>query len=177
MGLPDTKFMYEEKDYSIYAYKGYLKVVVNGKGKIKKAFLIYGENANEITDGNINTTEVKNIRNNQFEIGRNLNFQTQNINEFKRFYLVINDKKDNKKSIFCIAINLNSINPNQIIQFTDGRAFVNQKSIDTVENIKYEARSRDEIRAMVYGAYDSYIAKNKKVILEDIEKIEKMSLE
>lgn len=173
---PNTEFVYEQKDFTIYTYKGRLDFWLEGKGKIKKAYLIYGESSNEITAGDVYTMEIQQIKSNQFKTGRNINFQTYNFNTIKTMYLVAIDKKDNKKNIYCIAIKLNTIEPSQIIEFVDGGTKMSYKKMEVTGNIEFEVSTKNEIQNMVNNDQKFLLSGFKQEILNDIEKIEAMNL-
>lgn len=158
-----------------YYYEGILQVTFEGRGKIESAYFLYSDSDddNDITSGNVYTADVKRRHFNQFIIEHRINIRTKDRERYKHIYLVVIDKKTKEKSVYCLALKMNSMKFSSALQV--GPQEEVEENIET--EFQYESCSKEEIQKLEKNIKGSYISMNKKNILQVIEKIEFMNLE
>ncbi len=158
-----------------YYYEGDLQVVVEGQGNIESAYFVYGEKDNEVTSGDVYAADVKSIGNKEFAIAHTINIYTDDTKQYRQIYLIVIDKKNKEKNIYCVPIKLESMNISRIyeIKMNEENSTMRISSVreDASTKFQYEAYSKEEIQKLVNNDC-SYVGLNKREILQTIEKVE-----
>lgn len=171
-------------DETFYYYEGDLQITVQGKGKIGNVYILYSDNGENITSGDVYRVDVKK-NNNKYIIEHEINMRTNNVNNYGRIYIIIFDKKTEEKYIYCLAINLDSVDKSLIFHVVDEEHKENlvddciteedlEKDIEL--KFQYEVCSKEELQKIEKYANASYMSIYKRDILQEIEKIENMDI-
>ncbi len=167
-------------DEIFYYYEGDLQITVQGKGKIKNAYILYGNSDEDITSGDIYTADVRKVSN-KYLIEHEINMRTNKVKNYGRIYLIILDQKNKKKNIYCLAINLDSIEKSMSIHVADEahkENLFNESLEEDIElEMQYEVCSKEELQNIEKFANGSYMSIYKRDILQEIEKIEKIDIQ
>jgi len=164
-----------------YSYKGTLIFDIECRGEISAAYLIYGKDSDEITSGDISSCNVVKEKKGSYRISQEINLLSNRTEGYRKGYMLIKGGTGDN-TVYCIAVNLSTVEvfyETEVVDNDGGISFIvkpynNQNKQEVLE---YEVKSEADIQSMVVDQANSYIAKNKREVLESIHEIKDMNLE
>jgi|GEM_PF-5289133 len=163
-------------DCQIFSYQGDVRIVLEGKGKIKKAYLLYGEESNDVTDGDSYRMSVDKKRSGQYILSGGVRFQTLYPIKNRLMYLVVEGKRGNRE-IYCLSVDLESIPATYVLKLEEleDSGFVVRRTFNQSfpPDIRVEIKSEEDIQYLRNNERNSEIANERKEVLSTINRIKK----
>lgn len=115
-------------------------------------------------------------------MSHNIYLHEESSKAYKPIYLVLIDKKTNEKNIYCILLNLKSMNFSRVINIKEGEIentinieyLINPNNDDCI--LQYEVYSKEEIQKLEKNLRDSHVSSMRSEVLMTFENIENMNL-
>lgn len=165
-----------------YYYEGDIQVTLQGKGNIKKAYFVYNDKDQEITSGDVYIADIEK-ESDKFEVNHTMYMRSDNCEAKIPIYLIIIDKKTSEKNIYCLVLDLESMNTSSIIEIEEGSTedtFNASYSINPYADkmdIRCEIFTKEDIQKLEKNFVNSYASFHKQEILMDFEKLENFNLQ